>query len=80
MKKRTLGILVTGVCLLTACNNANIGIIGGEDGTTSIIVGEQNDSPIVTEAENHSFIGTILEETTEYILVEPNEDTAERKS
>ena len=49
MKKRTLGILVTGVCLLTACNNPNIGIIGGEDGPTSIIVGEQNDSSIVTE-------------------------------
>jgi len=80
MKKRTLGILVTGVCLLTACNNPNIGIIGGEDGPTSIIIGEQNDSSIVTEAENHSFIGTILEETTEYIIVEPNEDTAERKS
>ena len=80
MKKRTLGILVTGVCLLTACNNANIGIIGSEDGPTSIIIGEQNDSSIVTEAENHSFIGTILEETTEYIIVEPNEDTAERKS
>ena len=80
MKKRTLIILVTGVCLLTACNNTNIGIIGGEDGPTSIIVGEQNDFPIGTEYENHSFIGTILEETTEYIIVEPNEDTAERKS
>ena len=59
MKKRTLGILVTGVCLLTACNNPNIGIIGGEDGPTSIIVGEQNGSSIGTETENHSFIGTI---------------------
>ena len=80
MKKRTLGILVTGVCLLTACNNPNIGIIGGEDGPTSIIIGEQNDSSMGTEIQNHSFIGTILEETTEYIIVEPNEDTAERKS
>ena len=42
MKKRTLGIIVTGVCLLTACNNPNIGIIGGADGPTSIFVGEQN--------------------------------------
>jgi len=42
MKKITLGILVTGVCLLTACNNANIGIIGGADGPTSIFIGENN--------------------------------------
>jgi len=43
MKKRTIGILVTGVCLLTACNNVNIGIIGGEDGPTIIFAGEQNE-------------------------------------
>jgi len=80
MKKRILGILVTGVCLLTACNNANIGIIGGADGPTSIFIGEQNDFPVGTEFENHSFIGTVLEETTTYMIVEPNEDEEERKS
>lgn len=41
MRKITVGILVTGVCLLTACNNTNVGIIGGTDGPTSIFVGEQ---------------------------------------
>ena len=40
MKKITLGILVTVICLLTACNNTNIGIIGGADGPTSIFIGE----------------------------------------
>ena len=80
MKKVTLGILVTGVCLLTACNNANIGIIGGADGPASIFIGEENDFPIGTQFEQHSFIGTVLEETTEYMLVEPNADEEERKS
>ena len=80
MKKVTLGILVTGVCLLTACNNANIGIIGGADGPTSIFIGEENDFPIGTQFEQHSFIGTVLEETTEYMIVEPNADEEERKS
>jgi len=43
MKDRNLGILAIGICLLTACNDADIGIIGGADGPTSIIVGEQKE-------------------------------------
>jgi len=46
LKKRTLGMLVTVVCLLTACNNSDIGIIGGADGPTSIFVGEKNEELI----------------------------------
>ncbi|MBO5021035.1 MAG: hypothetical protein J6D52_10265 [Clostridia bacterium] len=41
--KRILTILIM-LCslLLTACNNASIGVIGGADGPTSIIVSEKN--------------------------------------
>ena len=41
--KRILTILIL-LCslLLTACNNASIGVIGGADGPTSIIVSEKN--------------------------------------
>lgn len=42
MKKVGVVILVIGTILITACNNSNIGIIGGIDGPTSIIVGEEN--------------------------------------
>ncbi len=37
----TLTLIMSGL-LLTACNNASIGIIGGADGPTAIIVGENN--------------------------------------
>ena len=30
--------------------------------------------------EEHSFIGTVIEETTTYMIVEPNEDEVERRS
>lgn len=33
-----------------------------------------------TTGEIHSFVGTVLEETTTYMIVEPNEDEIERKS
>lgn len=33
-----------------------------------------------TYGEIHSFVGTVLEETTTYMIVEPNEDEKERKS
>lgn len=33
-----------------------------------------------TTGEIHSFVGTVLEETTTYMIVEPNEDEKERKS
>jgi len=39
----TLSLLMCSL-LLTACDNASIGVIGGADGPTSIIVGEQKDN------------------------------------
>ena len=48
-------------------------VIGGADQPTSIYVAENNNS-------NHSFIGKVLEETTTYMIVEPSEDSIERKS
>ena len=35
---------------------------------------------VITTDEYHTFVGTVLEETTTYMIVEPNEDEAERKS
>ena len=72
MKKRTLGILVAGVCLLTACNDANIGIIGGADGPTSIIVGEQKEEYSDAEKyydyfyENNQIVTLLENENGEY--------------
>lgn len=39
---------------------------------------EQNQTNTILQT--HSFVGTILEETTTYMIVEPNEDEIERKS
>lgn len=66
--------------LLTACDNANVGVIGGADGPTAIFIGENSKTDTSNELEFNSFIGTVLEETPTYMIVEPNEDTAERKS
>lgn len=35
---------------------------------------------LASDIEYSSFVGTVLEETTEYMIVEPNEDETERKS
>jgi len=37
-------------------------------------------SDIKISEKEHSFVGTVIEETTTYMIVEPNEDEAERKS
>ena len=42
MKKIIILIAITVSLLLTACSNSDIGIIGGADGPTSIIVAENN--------------------------------------
>ena len=43
--KRIITLSLIMCCLLlTACDNASIGVIGGADGPTSIIVGEQKDN------------------------------------
>ena len=41
----TLSLLMCGL-LLTACDNASIGVIGGADGPTKIIVSEKENSTI----------------------------------
>ncbi len=40
MKRSIIITLIMSCLLITACNNASIGVIGGADGPTSIIVGE----------------------------------------
>ncbi len=42
MKRIITLTIIMNCLLLTACNNASIGIIGGADGPTAIIVGENN--------------------------------------
>ena len=46
------------------------------------VIDESNDiNEVNTEQQVHnSFVGTVLEETTTYMIVEPNEDEEERKS
>lgn len=44
MKRFITLSLIMSCLLLTACNNASIGVIGGNDGPTNIIVSEQKDS------------------------------------
>lgn len=44
MKRIITSTLIMSCLLLTACNNASIGVIGGADGPTSIIVSEQKDN------------------------------------
>ena len=39
-----------------------------------------NGGDITTQQIHNSFVGTVIEETTTYMIVEPNEDEAERKS
>lgn len=73
-------VFILSAMLLTACDNADIGIIGGADGPTTIFIGENNVRDTSSELEYNSFIGTVLEEATTYMIVEPNEDEAERKS
>ena len=87
MKKRTLGILVTGVCLLTACNNTNIGIIGGEDGPTAIFVGENNTPAYVpdgmeigtTNDNENNFNEIVFNRKPENVTVEVVPDTVSSK-
>lgn len=55
--------------LFEAIDKENIKRLNGED---------ENNEYICDEI--HSFVGTVLEETTTYMIVEPNEDEKERKS
>lgn len=43
--KRIITLIIILCCLmLTACNNTSIGVIGGADGPTAILVGENNET------------------------------------
>lgn len=55
--------------LFESIDKENIKKLNGEDENTEYTCGEI-----------HSFVGTVLEETTTYMIVEPNEDEKERKS
>jgi len=56
MKKRILVLLLALVTIisLTACDDATIGIIGGADGPTSILIGDVVDILIGDDADNTS--------------------------
>lgn len=55
--------------LFESIDKENIKKLNGEDENTEYTCGEI-----------HSFVGTVLEETTTYMIVEPNEDEKERES
>lgn len=61
--KRILTILIL-LCslLLTACNNASIGVIGGADGPTSIIVSEKNNDKTLTYTIEEYFRDNYVDE------------------
>lgn len=50
----------------------------GRDYTTPVKEDKKED--IENEEKVHSFVGTVLEETTKYMIVKPNEDEEESKS
>lgn len=60
-------------------DNTSVGIIGGADGPTSIIVGSDNSAD--NEKENiYSFSATVLEASDKQLLIEPSVDSLEYKS
>lgn len=71
-----LGIIVTAVIVtiivINHVNSVDIGIIGGADGPTSIIVSSKNDNPI--------FQATVIEVNGDLLLVEPAPDSDAAKS
>ncbi len=71
-----LGIIVTAVVITSLVinhfNSVDIGIIGGADGPTSIIVSSKNDNPV--------FQATVIEVEGDFILVEPYPDSDASKS
>jgi len=68
--KRSITLIMALCCLiLTACNNASIGVIGGADGPTNIIVSEQNnissdDDYLTSIIEQSDIIKASLEQET----------------
>lgn len=62
MKKIGIATLIMGAMLLTACNDANIGIIGGADGPTSIFIGEEieNNTSLKLKIVDGSYTGELI--------------------
>ena len=55
--------------------------ITGAIANIHVTVDDTNENEITTQPQIHnSFVGTVIEETTRYMIVEPNEDEPERKS
>jgi hypothetical protein len=71
-----LGIILTAIIItiivVNHFNSVNIGIIGGADGPTSIIVSGKNDTPV--------FQATILEVNGDLLLVKPDPQSDAAKS
>lgn len=71
-----IGIVVTAVVItilvINHFNSVDIGIIGGADGPTSIIVSSKNDNPV--------FQATVIEVNGDLLLVEPAPQSDAAKS
>ena len=71
-----IGIVVTAVVItilvINHFNSVDIGIIGGADGPTSIIVSSENDNPV--------FQATVIEVNGDLLLVEPAPQSDAAKS
>jgi len=57
-----------------------IDYVRGAIANTNTAVDEPTTGDITTPQIHNSFVGTVIEETTTYMIVEPNEDEAERRS
>ena len=76
MKKKIILLIIAVIILILLipiCISINKQDINNKDKYN-----EQNQT--ATTPTNNSFVGTVLEETTTYMIVEPNEDEIERKS
>jgi len=62
MKRIITLTLIMCSLLLTACNNASIGVIGGADGPTSIIVSEKNNDKTLTYTIEEYFRDNYVDE------------------
>jgi hypothetical protein len=71
-----LGVILTAIIItiivINHFNSVDIGIIGGADGPTSIIVSDKNDNPV--------FQATILEVNGDLLLVKPDPQSDAAKS
>lgn len=67
-----LAAIVITIIVVNHFNSVDIGIIGGADGPTSIIVSDKNDNPV--------FQATILEVNGDLLLVKPDTQSDAAKS